>query len=70
MARKKTQVEPKESVEFLNPFNKGVSFAQFVEAIKQSGKNLDEYSKNKLSGEQIAWLKKEIKILNTLNNGN
>jgi hypothetical protein len=56
MARaKKTVVS--ESV--VNPFDKGVSYADFLKALPE-GMELSEYLKGVCSDEQIEWLKTEI----------
>ena len=41
-------------VEFLNPFNKGVSYAQFLEA--KGDLTVVEYCEGKLEPAQIEWL--------------
>lgn len=50
-------------VEFLNPFNKGVSYMTFLSAVKESKKTVAEYCKGNLDNEQIEWLENEIKQL-------
>lgn len=46
---------------FLNPFDKGVTYAQFQKAIGK--KSVAEYCKGKLSDEQIIWLENELSLL-------
>lgn len=46
---------------FINPFDNGVSYNDFLEALgKQS---IAEYCKGKLTEEQIEWLEKDIKLI-------
>lgn len=54
MADKKAQSK------FINPFNKGVSYKEFLEAIPK-GKSIKDYVKGKLKEDQIKWLETEIK---------
>lgn len=56
MARKKAVVS--ESV--VNPFDKGVSYADFLKALPE-GVDPSEYLKGVCSDEQIEWLKTELK---------
>tara|TARA_R110000772_G_C13310212_1_gene439972 strand:- start:16918 stop:17103 length:186 start_codon:yes stop_codon:yes gene_type:complete len=53
MVGKKTQ--PK----FVNPFNEGVTYKEFLEAIPK-GKSIKDYVKGKLKEDQIKWLETEI----------
>lgn len=55
MARKKT-----ESKQVVNPFDKGVSYADFLKALPE-GVEPSEYLKGLCSDEQIEWLKIELK---------
>ena len=48
---------------FLNPFDKGVTYAEFQKALGK--KSVAEYCKEKLSDEQIAFLEIELSILKT-----
>lgn len=50
-------------VEFLNPFNKGVSYISFLAAVKESKKTVSEYCKGNLEKEQIEWLENDIKLI-------
>lgn len=54
--------EVKES-KFLNPFDAGVTYAEFKKALGK--KSVAEYCKGKLSDEQIAFLETELSILKT-----
>ncbi len=54
--------EPK-AEKFLNPFDVGVTYADFQKALGK--KSVAEYCKGKLEDEQIAWLEKELSILKT-----
>lgn len=47
------------SAKFLNPFNKGVTYDEFLKAIPK-GKSVEEYCKGKLNKNQIDWLVIEI----------
>ena len=51
--------EPK----FLNPFDAGVTYAEFQKALGK--KAVAEYCKGKLSDEQITFLETELSILKT-----
>lgn len=44
-----------------NPFNKGVSYASFLENVKGKITVDTLLNKHKLSSEQINWIKEEIK---------
>ena len=50
-------------IKFLNPFEVGVTYAEFQEALGK--KSVAEYCKGKLSDEQIAFLETELSILKT-----
>jgi hypothetical protein len=50
-------------VKFLNPFDEGVTYAEFQKALGK--KSVSEYCKGKLSDEQIAFLETELSILKT-----
>ncbi len=54
--------EVKES-KFLNPFDVGVTYAEFKKALGK--KTVADYCKGKLSDEQIAFLETELSILKT-----
>ena len=47
---------------FLNPFEQGVTYAEFQEALGK--KSVAEYCKRKLSPDQIDWIEKELSIIN------
>ena len=55
--------EEVKEVEFLNPFDAGVTYAEFKKALGK--KTVAEYCKGKLSDEQIAFLETELSILKT-----
>lgn len=61
---RKTKIEDRKKKEikegFLNPFNEGTSYAEFLKEVNSSKKELEDYCKGKLSDEQITWLKTEI----------
>lgn len=48
---------------FLNPFDKGVSYKDFLKEVEKSKKSVAEYCKGKLTTEQISWLEKELSII-------
>lgn len=48
-------------VGFLNPFDEGVSYADFKEALGK--KSIADYCKGKLTEDQITWLENELSIL-------
>ena len=54
--------EVKES-KFLNPFEVGVTYAEFQKALGK--KSVAEYCKGKLSDDEIAFLETELSILKT-----
>lgn len=58
--RKKAEIK----AGFLNPFGEKTTYAEFQEAIKASKLSLEEYCKGKLEKEQIAFLEKELSIIN------
>lgn len=51
-----------DKVIFVNPFDKGVNYSIFLEAVGK--KTVSEYCKGKLTKEQIEWLEKDIKLIN------
>ncbi len=55
--------EEVKEVKFLNPFEVGVTYAEFQKALGK--KTVAEYCKGKLSDEQIAFLETELSILKT-----
>ncbi len=55
--------EEVKEVKFLNPFDAGVTYAEFQKALGK--KSVAEYCKGKLSDEQIAFLETELSILKT-----
>lgn len=58
MAKKQT-----ESVEFINPFDAGVSYDEFLKAC--GGKaNVQSYCEGNLSAEQIEWLINDLNFYN------
>ena len=54
----------KKEIEFLNPFDKGVTYEQFLKSLPK-GKSISEHLKGKCSEEQIEWLKTELKQFKT-----
>ena len=50
-------------IKFLNPFDAGMTYADFKKALGK--KSVAEYCKGKLSDEQIAFLEIELSILKT-----
>ena len=52
-----------EELKFLNPFETGVTYAEFQKALGK--KSVADYCKGKLEKEQIEFLEKELIILNT-----
>lgn len=48
--------------DFLNPFDAGVSYEQFLKA--KGSKSLEDYCKDKLTIEELAFLKSEIELIN------
>ena len=55
--------EEVKEIKFLNPFEVGVTYAEFQKALGK--KSVAEYCKGKLSDEQIAFLETELSILKT-----
>lgn len=55
--------EEVKEVKFLNPFDAGVTYAEFKKALGK--KTVADYCKGKLSDEQIAFLETELSILKT-----
>jgi len=53
--------EPK-AEKFLNPFEVGVTYAEFQKALGK--KSVAEYCKGKLSDDEVAFLEAELSILN------
>jgi len=49
-------------VKFLNPFDAGVTYAEFQKALGK--KTVAEYCKSHLTKDQIDWLENELSILN------
>ena len=50
-------------IKFLNPFEVGVTYAEFQKALGK--KSVAEYCKGKLNEDQIEFLEKELSILKT-----
>ncbi len=50
------------SDKFLNPYEVGVTYVQFQEALGK--KSVAEYCKGKLTEEEIEFLEKELELLN------
>ena len=55
--------EEVKEVKFLNPFDVGVTYADFKKALGK--KSVAEYCKGKLSDDEIAFLEIELSILKT-----
>ena len=53
--------EIKTTAGYVNPFDEGVSYADFKEALGK--KSIAEYCKGKLTEDQITWLENELSIL-------
>lgn len=47
----------------LNPFEKGVSYLEFQEAVKASKKTVKEYCKGILTKEEIEFVEAELKLI-------
>jgi hypothetical protein len=58
MANKKKEVKKS----FLNPFNEGVSYCDFLKSI--DGTSINEALKSKCSKDEIEWIELEIKTYN------
>jgi hypothetical protein len=52
----------KVSNDFVNPFEVGVNYNDFLKAVGK--KNISSYCKDKLTKEQIQWLENDIKLIN------
>ncbi len=55
--------EEVKETKFLNPFDAGVTYAEFQKALGK--KSVAEYCKGKLSDEQIVFLETELSLLKT-----
>ena len=55
--------EEVKEAKFLNPFDAGVTYAEFKKAVGK--KSVAEYCKGKLTQDQIDWLENELSILKT-----
>jgi hypothetical protein len=55
-----TQVK---ETKFLNPFDAGVTYAEFQKALGK--KSVAEYCKGKLTEDEIKWLENELSLLKT-----
>ena len=51
-------------IKFVNPFERGVTYEQFLKSIPK-GKSISDHLKGKCSSEQIEWLKTELKQFKT-----
>lgn len=56
------EVKETKAEKFLNPFEVGVTYAEFQKALGK--KSVSEYCKGKLNEDQIEFLEKELSILN------
>ena len=52
----------KENPDFLNPFDEGVTYTDFIKAMDK--KTVEVYCKGRISNEQIEFLQKELEIIN------
>ena len=48
-----------ENTEFVNPFQAGISYEEFLNAIPK-GVKVSEYGKDKLTPDQIEWLENDL----------
>ena len=55
-----TESKPIEKSGFLNPFELGVTYTDFLESVKKSKKTIAEYCKDKITADELAWLSIEI----------
>lgn len=60
MAKQKEEIQ-----EFVNPFNVGLSYDEFLKSIPK-GIKLEDYLKGNLEKEQIDWIVSEINNLKTI----
>lgn len=51
----------KEKKDFVNPFEKGVNYEEFLKAVNDSKKTVSEYCKSNLDSEQIEILENDLK---------
>jgi len=58
---KKRSIKSQPLTEVLNPFDSGVTYADFLKSLP-SGKTATEALKNKCTPEQLEWLEIELKI--------
>ena len=56
-------MEGVEKKDFVNPFEKGVTYPQFLETVGK--KSVADYCKGKLEKDQIEWLEKDLEIYKT-----
>ena len=56
------EVKETKAEKFLNPFEVGVTYAEFQKALGK--KSIAEYCKGKLSDDEVAFLEAELLILN------
>lgn len=47
--------------DFINPFEIGVSYKEFLAIVKESKKTVSDYCKGNLTKEHIEWLENDIK---------
>ena len=57
------ETTPEVSTDFVNPFNEGVTYSDFLAAIPE-GVTVQEYCAGKLSEEEVAWLEIELEHFN------
>ena len=58
--RKKAEIK----AGFLNPFGEKTTYTEFQEAVKTSKLSLEEYCKGNLNEDELAFIKKELSIIN------
>jgi len=55
----------KKDIEFVNPFDRGITYDVFLKA--KGNKSIEDYCKDKLTNEQIEFLKTEIELITNKN---
>lgn len=58
--RKKAEIK----AGFLNPFGEKTTYAEFLDAVKDSKLSWEEYCEGKLSEDEIDFIKRELSIIN------
>ena len=57
---KQNETKKESNETFINPFEKGVSYPDFLKAVGDN--SVSDYCKNKLTAEQIEWLENDLKF--------